>query len=96
MVPNMTEEERTALIIERAELQRKYTKRLNVAGYAANAASLLARIEVIDAALDAPASEAGPSEPTATESLAGRTLGDPDASPTEKSLAASVLAKSGD
>jgi Trp operon repressor len=53
MVILMTQDERDALTAERVELQRKHQKRKNVPGYAANAASLLDRIEVIDALLDA-------------------------------------------
>lgn len=88
----MTQDERNALIAERAEKQRLYQKRKGVSGYGANAAALLERVEAIDALLDAPEQ---PSEPTETESLAGRVLGDPDASAEAKSLAGSVLARAG-
>lgn len=89
----MTQDERNALIAERTDLQRKYQKRSGVAGYGANAASLAARIEAIDALLDAPETEQPSSE---VVSLAGRTLGDPDATETEKSLAAKVLSDARD
>ncbi len=50
----MTQDERTALIAERTELQRIYQKRKGVSGYGANAESLRVKIEAIDAQLDAP------------------------------------------
>lgn len=50
----MTTEERSALVIERTDLQRKYQKRKDAPGYAANAQSLLDRINEIDAKLDEP------------------------------------------
>lgn len=81
----MTPDERNALISERTELQRKYQKRLNVTGYAANCAKLAERIEEIDATLDA-------NPLTGVASLAGKALADRSASPREKSLAAKVLA----
>ena len=50
----MTQDERNALIAERTELQRVYLKRKGVAGYGASADALKAKIEAIDAQLDAP------------------------------------------
>lgn len=80
----MTADERAALVAERVELQRKHQARAGRAGYQANAAKLLERIEAIDAQLDA-------NPPTGMVSLAGQALADRSSSPREKSLAASVL-----
>jgi hypothetical protein len=49
----MTADERAALVAERTELQRIYQKRKGVSGYGASAEATLAKIEEIDAQLDA-------------------------------------------
>lgn len=92
----MTQDERNALVAERTELQRVYQKRKGVSGYGASAAALLVKIEAIDAQLDAPEPQPEPAEPVSVESLAGKTLGDPDASTTERRLAARVLSDARD
>ena len=93
----MTQDERNALIAERTELQRIYQKRKGVSGYGASADAIKAKIEVIDAQLDAPpVVEPEPDEPLPPLSLAGKTLGDPDATTTERRLAAKVLSDARD
>lgn len=47
----MTPEQRTALIAERTDLQRKVNKRRDEAGFAANVAAIDARIAEIDVLL---------------------------------------------
>ena len=91
----MTQDERTALIAERTELQRIYQKSKGVAGFGASADAVLKRIEAIDAQLDAPEPQ-GPEEQLPPLSLAGKTLGDPDATTTERRLAAKVLSDARD
>lgn len=91
----MTQDEKAALIAERTELQRVYLKRKGVAGYGASADALKAKIEAIDAQLDAPEPQE-PEETLPPLSLAGRTLGDPDATTTERRLAARVLSDARD
>jgi hypothetical protein len=81
----MTQDDRNALIAERTERQRLYQRRKGVAGYGKNCDALAARINEIDALLDA-------NPLTGVASLAGKALADKSASPREKSLAAKVLA----
>lgn len=82
--------DRAKLIEERTELQRVYLKRKGVAGYGASADAIKAKIEAIDAQLDAPEPQE-PVEHLPPLSLAGRTLGDPDATTTERRLAGKVM-----
>lgn len=92
----MTQDERDALSAERIELQRKYTKSLGTAGYGARAKKLAEMIEAIDAKLDAP-EPAEPEQPVEEMvSLAGHTLGDPDATDLERSLAGKILSDARD
>jgi len=79
------------LIAERTELQRVYLKRKGVAGYGASADAIKAKIEAIDAQLDAPAVQPESAERLSPLSLAGHTLADPDSTTTERRLAAKVL-----
>lgn len=83
--------DRAKLIEEREDLRRVYLKRKGVAGYGASADAIKAKIEAIDALLDAPTPKDKFEGTLPPLSLAGRTLGDPDATTTERRLAAKVL-----
>lgn len=93
----MTQDERTALIAERTELVRKRNlRKQSNTPHAAWMAKVDAMIEAIDAQLDTPEPQPETAEPVSVESLAGKTLGDPDASTTERRLAAKVLSDARD